>query len=116
MKRNSILKILALAFSTTFVTSSAAFDCKGLSETQCKNNDDCYWVKGYNSISGKFVEGYCTAKPMKRKRISIDREETERPNTLFSGTTTKSSSRQADQSNAVVCSAQNYAIKYPYPY
>ncbi|HMV81006.1 MAG TPA: hypothetical protein PL048_07795 [Leptospiraceae bacterium] len=66
MIKSSVWAILAFFVSSFLsVSSVSAKDCKGLSESQCSSNDDCTWVKGYQTKDGVKVDDYCRAKPGK---------------------------------------------------
>ncbi len=57
--------LLLLAWTSPAVFASK---CKGMSTSQCQNNDACTWVSGYTSKQGKKVDAYCRQKASKSSR------------------------------------------------
>ena len=71
MIRNNIFKpivTLAAALSLFAISSvNAASPCKGMDENSCKtSNNQCSWIKSYETKSGNKVQAYCRTKPKKK--------------------------------------------------
>jgi len=59
-----------------------ATGCKGLSDTQCRADPQCRWIKGYTRADGRQVNGYCRMDAAKKRLIKMDQPPPEEDKTV----------------------------------
>ena len=74
---SSLVSVMALVFAVAISGDAVAADktetkkkadtaaspCQDLTNSKCKGNKQCVWVKGYTNKDGSKVKAYCRAKP-----------------------------------------------------
>jgi hypothetical protein len=62
-----VIPAIAIIVIALFNSSAhAVAQCKSLSKSQCAANNDCTWVSGYTTKTGKKVDAYCRVKSGKK--------------------------------------------------
>lgn len=65
--------VLASTLALISLPTQAA-GCKGLSDSQCSEEAQCRWVKGYARSDGRQVNGYCRTQMVKSKMLKVDKQ------------------------------------------
>jgi hypothetical protein len=59
--------VLAVLSAASYGAKASPLECKGMTETNCKGEGSCSWVKAHTTKKGAKVSAFCRKKPGRKK-------------------------------------------------